>query len=98
MSIPLYQDFVKANQSSTGSNIAIVPAYPLPAYSASKAALNVFTLCLREQLSETNVKVIEVSPPPVQSKSVSVTNIRPFLTNVQLRYMTDTWAKRQVAS
>ncbi|OQD80245.1 hypothetical protein PENANT_c037G00861 [Penicillium antarcticum] len=52
----------------TGSHIAIVPAFPMPAYCASKAALNVFTLCLREQLSKTNVKVIEISPPVVQTE------------------------------
>lgn len=53
---------------STGSNLAIVPAATLPAYSASKAALNVFTLCLREQLRHSSTRVIEISPPPVQSK------------------------------
>ncbi|KAJ6001519.1 hypothetical protein N7499_002567 [Penicillium canescens] len=52
----------------TGSNLAIVPAVPMPAYCASKAALNVFVLCLREQLSKTNVKVIEISPPLVQTE------------------------------
>ncbi|KAJ5152741.1 uncharacterized protein N7482_009219 [Penicillium canariense] len=52
----------------TGSNIAIVPATTLPAYCASKAALNVFTLCLREHLQHTNVKVIELSPPAVQTE------------------------------
>ncbi|OCT52073.1 hypothetical protein CLCR_09272 [Cladophialophora carrionii] len=40
----------------------------LPAYSASKAALNVFVLCLREQLRNSSVKVIELSPPPVQNQ------------------------------
>lgn len=54
----------------TGSNLAIIPAATLPAYSASKAALNVFTLCLREQLRHSKTKVIEISPPPVQSKSI----------------------------
>lgn len=55
---------------STGSNLAIVPAWNMPAYSASKAALNCFTLCLREQLNNagSNVKVFEVSPPPVQTE------------------------------
>ncbi|KAL2008470.1 hypothetical protein VTN00DRAFT_6664 [Thermoascus crustaceus] len=52
----------------TGSNLAIVPAATLPAYSASKAALNAFVLCLREQLRNSNVKVIEISPPPVQTE------------------------------
>ncbi|KIX04647.1 uncharacterized protein Z518_05517 [Rhinocladiella mackenziei CBS 650.93] len=52
----------------TGSNLAIVPATGLPAYSASKAALNAFVLCLRDQLRNSRVKVIELSPPPVQTE------------------------------
>jgi short-subunit dehydrogenase involved in D-alanine esterification of teichoic acids len=52
----------------TSSNLAIVPASPLPAYSASKAALNAFILCLRDQLRRTGVKVIELSPPAVQTE------------------------------
>jgi short-subunit dehydrogenase involved in D-alanine esterification of teichoic acids len=57
-----------SDRISTGSNLSIIPAAILPAYSASKAALNAFVLCLRDQLRNTNVKVIELSPPPVQSK------------------------------
>ncbi|KAL8793855.1 MAG: hypothetical protein Q9195_003581 [Heterodermia aff. obscurata] len=54
----------------TGSNLAIIPAFNLPAYSASKAALNCFVLCLRDQLASTgsNVKILEISPPPVQTE------------------------------
>ncbi|KAL8683763.1 MAG: hypothetical protein Q9186_000249 [Xanthomendoza sp. 1 TL-2023] len=54
----------------TGSNLAIVPAWNMPAYSASKAALNAFTLCLRDQLANagSNVKVLELSPPAVQTE------------------------------
>ncbi|CAD6581187.1 MAG: hypothetical protein ASARMPREDX12_000385 [Alectoria sarmentosa] len=52
----------------TGSNLAIVPASSIPAYSASKAALNAFVLCLRDQLRNSSVKVIEVSPPRVQTE------------------------------
>ena len=42
----------------------------MPAYSASKAALNCFTLCLREQLAHAGspVKVLEISPPLVQTE------------------------------
>ncbi|BAE59277.1 unnamed protein product [Aspergillus oryzae RIB40] len=40
----------------------------MPAYSAAKAALNAFILCFREQLKSTNVKVVELSPPAVQSE------------------------------
>lgn len=52
----------------TGSNLAIVPGATLPAYSASKAALNAFVLCLRDQLRNSSVRVIEISPPPVQTE------------------------------
>ncbi|KAL8798811.1 MAG: hypothetical protein Q9182_006355 [Xanthomendoza sp. 2 TL-2023] len=67
--------FLQSKQSSTGiiftgSNLAIIPAWNMPAYSASKAALNCFTLCLRDQLTSagSNVKVLEISPPPVQTE------------------------------
>ena len=42
----------------------------MPAYSASKAALNCFTLCLRDQLANagSTVRVLEISPPPVQTE------------------------------
>lgn len=52
----------------TGSNLAIVPAATMPAYSVSKAALNTFMLCLREQLRDSSVKIIEISPPVVQTE------------------------------
>ncbi|EED22572.1 oxidoreductase, short-chain dehydrogenase/reductase family [Talaromyces stipitatus ATCC 10500] len=52
----------------TGSNFAFIPAAPLPAYSCSKAALNAFVLSLREQLQDSTVKVVEVSPPAVQTE------------------------------
>ncbi|KAL8999342.1 MAG: hypothetical protein Q9169_001768 [Polycauliona sp. 2 TL-2023] len=67
--------FLQSKQSPssivyTGSNLAIVPASRLPAYSASKAALNCFTLCLRDQLANagSNIKILEISPPPVQTE------------------------------
>ncbi|KAL8835770.1 MAG: hypothetical protein Q9176_006718 [Flavoplaca citrina] len=67
--------FLQSKQSPTsivytGSNLAIVPAFNMPAYSASKAALNCFTLCLRDQLANagSSVKVLEISPPPVQTE------------------------------
>ncbi|EXJ85028.1 hypothetical protein A1O3_05703 [Capronia epimyces CBS 606.96] len=61
----------KESQTSliyTSSNLAYVPASGLPAYSASKAALNAFILCLRDQLRNSSVKVIELSPPVVQTE------------------------------
>lgn len=52
---------------STSSNLGTIPAAPLPAYCASKAALDSFILALREKMRNTSVKVIELSPPAVQS-------------------------------
>lgn len=52
----------------TTSHIALVPASVLPAYSASKAALNAFILCLRNQIRDTPVKIIELLPPVVQTE------------------------------
>ena len=52
----------------TGTNLALIPASTLPAYSISKAALNTFVLCLRDQLRNSSVKVIELSPPVVQTE------------------------------
>ncbi|KAL8709218.1 MAG: hypothetical protein Q9220_005960 [cf. Caloplaca sp. 1 TL-2023] len=52
----------------TNSNLAWVPAANLPTYSATKSALSSFILCLRLQLQGSSVKIIEVSPPPVQTE------------------------------
>lgn len=51
----------------TGTHLSIIPAPIMPAYSASKAALDAFLVCLREQLRSTEVAVVHLSPPLVQS-------------------------------
>ncbi|KAJ5129338.1 Glucose/ribitol dehydrogenase [Penicillium bovifimosum] len=53
---------------STTSLLALVPAPRIPAYSAAKAALNAFIYCLRDQLRESNVGVIELAPPLVSTE------------------------------
>lgn len=40
----------------------------MPAYSASKAALDAFIQCIRENLRNTNVNVLHISPPLVQTE------------------------------
>jgi short-subunit dehydrogenase involved in D-alanine esterification of teichoic acids len=52
----------------TGTHISLVPASTLPAYSASKAALDAFIQCIREQLRGTTVNVLHISPPLVQTE------------------------------
>jgi len=57
---------------STTSGLALIPLPRCANYSASKAALHSFILCLREQLkSSPQIKVVELFPPAVQSKSPS---------------------------
>lgn len=54
----------------TSSGLALVPLVKRLNYSATKAALHHFILCLREQLKEGpgNIKVIEIFPPAVQTE------------------------------
>ena len=52
---------------NVSSGLAFIP-YPVsPVYSATKAALHSFTQSLRIQLEGTNVTVIELAPPPVET-------------------------------
>jgi uncharacterized oxidoreductase len=53
---------------NVSSGLAFVP-FPLsPIYSAAKAGLHAFTRCLRVQLKGSSVTVVEVAPPPVETK------------------------------
>jgi len=52
----------------TTSGLALVPLVRCPNYCATKAALHHFILCLREQLKDSKVKVIELFPPAVQTE------------------------------
>jgi uncharacterized oxidoreductase len=49
------------------SGLALTPAPWVPIYSATKAALHSFTTTLRLQLANTNVSVVEVVPPAVNT-------------------------------
>jgi uncharacterized oxidoreductase len=48
---------------NVSSGLAFVPFPISPVYSATKAALHSFTLCLRVQLLRTRIKVFELIPP-----------------------------------
>jgi uncharacterized oxidoreductase len=49
------------------SGLAITPGVWVPVYSATKAAMRSFTLTMRQQLEDTNIEVIEVLPPAVNT-------------------------------
>ncbi|KAL6874176.1 hypothetical protein HDV57DRAFT_504160 [Trichoderma longibrachiatum] len=53
----------------TGSTLAVVPAFAMPSYSASKAALKAFFESLRQQYQGVSqIKFIEILPPAVQTE------------------------------
>lgn len=53
---------------TVSSGIAFVPKAGNPSYGATKAALHSYTQALRYQLQDTNVQVIELVPPFVQTE------------------------------
>lgn len=52
----------------TTSSLAMVPIFTVPNYCATKAAMHSFILTLREQLKESNVQILELFPPAVQTE------------------------------
>lgn len=51
------------------SGIALLPMVRCGNYGATKAGLHHLVYTMREQLADTNVKVVELLPPAVQSES-----------------------------
>lgn len=67
--------FLMAKQTTTaitytGTLVSLVPVARSSSYSTSKAALNAFIMCVREELSHASsrVKIVEVFAPTVQSE------------------------------
>ncbi len=58
----------KAAVVNVTSGLAIAPAARQPVYCATKAGLRFYSLAIREQLKDTNVRVIEALPPVVDTQ------------------------------
>ena len=58
----------EATIMATTSGLAFVPSSQFPAYCASKAFLHSWLQSLRQQLADTNVDVLELAPPYVQTE------------------------------
>lgn len=52
---------------TVSSGLAFAPLRATPSYNASKAAIHMLSESLRLQLGETNVEVVELEPPSVQT-------------------------------
>ncbi|WP_066795367.1 SDR family oxidoreductase [Sphingomonas soli] len=65
--LPHLMGQAKATIATVTSGLAFVPLAITPTYSATKAALHSWTESLRHQLKDTNVEVIEIAPPGVQT-------------------------------
>ena len=52
---------------NVSSGLAYIPYAKAPVYSAAKAFVHAYTMCLREQLRGTSVRVVELLPPVVDT-------------------------------
>lgn len=65
--LPLLQKQPRASIMTVSSGLAFVPMSTTPTYCATKAAIHSYTQSLRYQLRESNVEVLELIPPYVQT-------------------------------
>jgi uncharacterized oxidoreductase len=66
--LPLLQRQPKATIMTVSSGLAFIPLALTPTYCATKAAIHSYSQSLRYQLRNTNVEVIELVPPYVQTE------------------------------
>ncbi len=66
--LPLLKGNKNAATVTVSSGLAFVPLPISPVYCATKAALHSYTLSLREQLRNTNIKVFELAPPATETE------------------------------
>ncbi|CAB3809863.1 SDR family oxidoreductase [Paraburkholderia fynbosensis] len=52
---------------NVSSGLAFIPFPASPVYSASKAAIHAYTRCLRAQLEDSSVSVVELAPPGTET-------------------------------
>jgi uncharacterized oxidoreductase len=70
--LPLLKKNTNAAIINVSSGLAFVPLPISPVYCATKSALHFYTLSLREQLRNTDIKVFELAPPGTQTELLGV--------------------------
>lgn len=65
--VPHFLEKTEAAILNVSSGLAFTPGVWVPVYSATKAGVHSFTQSLRLQLEETNIRVIEIFPPAVNT-------------------------------
>jgi len=63
--MPLLSRSPEAAIVNVTSDLAHIPLSRKPTYTATKAALHAFSVALRDDLADSNIRVFEVQPPPV---------------------------------
>jgi uncharacterized oxidoreductase len=66
--LPLLRKQAKSTVLTVSSGLAFLPLAITPTYSATKAAIHSFSESLRYQFKGTNVDVVEIAPPYVQTE------------------------------
>ncbi len=66
--LPHLKNRQDATLLNVSSGLAFVPLSVFPVYCATKAAVHSFSLSLRQQLKDSNVKVVELIPPYVATE------------------------------
>jgi uncharacterized oxidoreductase len=66
--LPLLKEKKNSATVTVSSGLAFVPLPISPVYCATKAALHSYTISLREQLRNTDVKVFELAPPATKTE------------------------------
>jgi len=70
--IPFLSSKNKATIVNVSSGLGFFPAAGLPVYSATKAGLHMFSVILRKQLAETNIRVFEAIPPVIFDTELNI--------------------------
>lgn len=72
--LPLLKENKNAAIINVSSGLAFVPLPISPVYCATKAALHSYTLSLRAQLRNTDIKVFELAPPATKTELLAGAN------------------------